>query len=74
MDGAFAPKAGKYTQPQMVTISDALVGATIYYTTDGTVLTTSSPVYTGPISVGGHRDPQSGCDGDGLSSFGGRGR
>jgi len=48
----FAPKAGKYTQPQMVTISDALAGATIYYTTDGTVPTTSSPVYSGPISVG----------------------
>jgi hypothetical protein len=48
----FAPGAGKYTQPQMVSISDALAGATIYYTTDGTVPTTSSPVYTGPISVG----------------------
>lgn len=48
----FAPGAGKYTQPQMVSISDAFAGATIYYTTDGTVPTTSSPVYNGPISVG----------------------
>jgi hypothetical protein len=48
----FSPSPGKYTQAQMVSISDALIGATIHYTTDGTVPTTSSPVYTGPISVG----------------------
>ena len=48
----FSPGPGKYTQSQMVSISDRSTGATIYYTTDGTVPTTSSPVYTGPISVG----------------------
>jgi hypothetical protein len=48
----FSPSPGRYTQAQMVSISDALIGATIHYTTDGTVPTTSSPVYTGPISVG----------------------
>jgi hypothetical protein len=48
----FSPAPGKYTQSQTVSISDALTGATIYYTTDGSNPTTSSPVYSGPISVG----------------------
>jgi hypothetical protein len=47
----YSPKAGKYTSPQMVTITTALAGATIYYTTDGTTPTPSSPVYSTPISV-----------------------
>jgi Chitobiase/beta-hexosaminidase C-terminal domain len=42
---------GTYTGTQNVTISDATQGSTIYYTTDGTVPTSSSNVYTAPISI-----------------------
>jgi len=48
----FSPAPGTYSSPQMVTISDATAGATIYYTTDGTIPSTSSTVFTVPISVG----------------------
>ncbi len=47
----FSPAAGSYSGAQVVTISDATAGATIYYTTNGTAPTTSSTVYSGPITV-----------------------
>jgi hypothetical protein len=47
----FSPAAGTYGSAQTVTISDATSGATIYYTTNGTTPTTSSPVYSTPITV-----------------------
>ena len=47
----FSPLAGTYTSAQTVSISDATTGATIYYTTNGTTPTTSSPVYSGAITV-----------------------
>ena len=47
----FSPVAGTYTVAQTVTISDGITGASIYYTTDGTVPTTSSTIYTAPITV-----------------------
>lgn len=47
----FDPPAGTYTEAQTVTITSA--GAdTIYYTTDGSTPTTSSTVYSDPITVG----------------------
>ncbi len=47
----FSPVAGTYTTAQTVTISDATVGATIYYTTNGTTPTIASSKYTATISV-----------------------
>jgi hypothetical protein len=47
----FSPVAGTYTAAQTVTISDATSGVTIYYTTNGTTPITSSPVYSGAITV-----------------------
>lgn len=47
----FSLPGGTYTSDQTVTISDGTAGATIYYTVDGSVPTTSSPVYGGAISI-----------------------
>lgn len=49
----FDPPAGAYSQDVDVSISTTTPDATIYYTTDGDEPTSSSPVYTGPISVAG---------------------
>ena len=47
---AFTPAAGTFTTPQMVTLS-SMTGASIYYTTDGSSPSISSPKYSGPITV-----------------------
>src|SRR5438046_2801416 len=47
----FSPASGTHVSSVQVTIADSTPGATIYYTTDGSTPTTSSIVYTGPISV-----------------------
>jgi uncharacterized repeat protein (TIGR03803 family) len=46
-----SPVSGTYSSAQSVTISDATPSSTIYYTTDGTTPTTSSPKYTGAFTV-----------------------
>ena len=48
---SISPVTGTYAGTQDVTISDATEGSTIYYTTDGAVPTSSSNVYTAPISI-----------------------
>jgi hypothetical protein len=47
----FSLASGTYTSVQTVTLSDATLGASIYYTTDGTTPIPSSPVYSAPITV-----------------------
>jgi hypothetical protein len=47
----FSPTGGKYDSAQLVTISDATNGATIYYTTNGANPTVSSTRYSKPIKV-----------------------
>ncbi|HEY0496742.1 MAG TPA: chitobiase/beta-hexosaminidase C-terminal domain-containing protein [Kutzneria sp.] len=47
----FSPPGGSYPTAQTVTIASSTAGATIRYTVDGSTPTTSSPQYTGPISV-----------------------
>jgi sugar lactone lactonase YvrE len=48
---AFSVASGAYGPSQNVALSSATPGATIYYTTDGNVPTSSSTQYTGPITV-----------------------
>jgi hypothetical protein len=49
----FSLAAGSYTTKQIVSLSDATPGSTIYYTLDGSGPTTSSLAYTGPITISG---------------------
>ncbi len=47
----FSLAAGYYAGTQTVTITDAVAGASIYYTTNGQPPTLSSTLYSGPITV-----------------------
>ena len=47
----FSPPSGTYTSPQTVTITDTTPGATIYYTTDGTLPGRSSPIFNPMQSI-----------------------
>ena len=47
----FSPAGGTYLSQQSVTISDAIAGANLYYTLDGTMPTASSTLYTAPITI-----------------------
>jgi hypothetical protein len=47
----FSPAGGTYSSAQMVSINSATPSSTIYYTTNGAAPTTSSAVYSSPITV-----------------------
>ena len=47
----FSPAPTTYHSPILVTISDSLSTATIYYTLDGSLPTMSSQIYWGPIQI-----------------------
>ena len=47
----FSPVAGSYESTQSVTISSATVGASIYYTADGSTPDATDTLYSAPISV-----------------------
>ncbi|HEX4032123.1 MAG TPA: chitobiase/beta-hexosaminidase C-terminal domain-containing protein [Terracidiphilus sp.] len=47
----FSPAGGTYLNAQSVTISDPDANAKIYFTTDSSTPSSSSTLYTGPISV-----------------------
>jgi len=47
----FSPASGTFNLAQNVTISDATPGASIYYTTNGSSPTTSSTLYSSPVTV-----------------------
>jgi hypothetical protein len=48
----FSEPMGTYTSVQTVSLATVTPGASIYYTTDGSTPTTTSTLYSGPISVG----------------------
>ncbi len=66
----FLPLPGTYTSAQSVALSDTSTGATIYYTTNNTAPTTSSPVYNSntPIAVNSNTTIQAMATAPGLSS------
>ncbi len=47
-----APQSGSFYPTATVSISESTPGATVYYTTDGTIPTTASPIYTAPFTIG----------------------
>jgi hypothetical protein len=47
----FSIAGGTYSSAQFVTLSDTTTGNVIYYTTDGSTPTSSSPIYSGTITV-----------------------
>ena len=47
----FSPAGGAYASGLAVTIGDATAGANLYYTTDGSVPTSGSALYVGPVTV-----------------------
>ena len=66
----YSEAAGNYTATQTVTMIDAMAGATIYYTTDGSTPNINSPVYSGPITVSSTETLQAMATAGGYSQSG----
>ena len=64
----FSLPAGTYNYQPAVTLADTAAGATIYYTTNGTTPTTSSTVYSGPITITSAKTIQAIAIASGLSA------
>jgi len=64
----FSPGAGTYKAIQTVTIADGTSGAQIYYTLDGTIPTTASSLYSGPITVATNQTVRAIAVASGLNS------
>jgi LysM repeat protein len=64
----FSVAAGTYTTTQTVSIMEATAGAAIYFTTNGTTPTTSSSVYSGPITVSANETLQAIAAGNGYTN------
>ena len=50
---SFSVPGGLYGGPVTITIGESTSGTTVYYTTDGSLPTTSSGIYTGPLTISG---------------------
>lgn len=48
---SFSEPSGTYSSAQVVSLSSATAGSTIYFTTDGSAPSISSHVYSGPITI-----------------------
>jgi LysM repeat protein len=64
----FLPPPGTYSSAQSVAISTTTPNATIYYTLGGTLPTTSSTQYTGPVSISSSTTLQAIATASGLSN------
>lgn len=62
-----APAGTVFNSPQSITLSESSQGATIYYTTDGSIPSTSSPVYSGAINISGPTSIHAFATGSGFS-------
>lgn len=47
----FSPPSTTFSSPLSVTLTDSTTGSKIYYTTDGSIPTTASALYSAPITV-----------------------
>jgi YVTN family beta-propeller protein len=62
-----SPNGGTFASAPSVTITDATTGANIFYTTDGTIPSTSSTAYNGSFTVGASETVEAIATASGLS-------